>query len=96
MRESTPGVVLVCVVCAWSGVNEHRPPVFIMLLSSEATSLGIDVCVHAVSLCVGIIFVSYALQVKYRPFVDPNLDAASNVAGHTKAIYVRTGVIMPV
>jgi hypothetical protein len=29
------------------------------------------------SLCVGIIFISYALQVHYRPFVDPNLDVAT-------------------
>ncbi len=28
------------------------------------------------SMCVGIIFISYALQVKYRPFLDPNPDAA--------------------
>jgi hypothetical protein len=27
-------------------------------------------------MCVGIIFISYALQVKYRPFLDPNPDAA--------------------
>ncbi len=27
-------------------------------------------------MCVGIIFISYALQVKHRPFVGPNPDAA--------------------
>jgi hypothetical protein len=29
-------------------------------------------------MCVGIIFISYALQVKYRPFLDPNPDAAKD------------------
>ena len=36
---------------------------------------------HVGSLCVGIIFISYALQVKYKPFLDPNLDAAEDVKG---------------
>ncbi len=43
-------------------------------------------CVHP-SLCVGIIFISYALQVHYRPFVDPNLDTASDL--RTSVTYVR-------
>ncbi len=48
------------------------------------------------SLCVGIIFISYALQVKYRPFVDPNLDAVDAAVAQSKLpaaglVYVRVG-----
>jgi hypothetical protein len=46
------------------------------------------------SLCVGIIFISYALQVKFKPFLDPNLDAADRLAVHgpipgEQLVYVR-------
>ncbi len=44
-------------------------------------------------MCVGIIFISYALQAKYRPFLDPNPDAArdARVAAIPGAelVYVR-------
>lgn len=47
---------------------------------------------HVGSLCVGIIFVSYAMQVKYKPFLDPNLDVADStkaaVSG-AELVYVR-------
>jgi hypothetical protein len=46
------------------------------------------------SLCVGIIFISYALQVKYRPFVDPSLDLCHPAVAQSKLpaaglVYVR-------
>ena len=45
-------------------------------------------------MCVGIIFISYALQVKYRPFLDPNPDAARDarlaVIPGAELVYVRT------
>ena len=43
------------------------------------------------SLCVGIIFIAYALQVKYKPFLDPNMDHATDVHAVTaeaKLVYV--------
>ncbi len=40
-----------------------------------AVCVCVRACVLHCSLCVGIIFVAYALQVKHRPFLDPNLDA---------------------
>ncbi len=43
------------------------------------------------SLSVGILFIAYALQVKFRPFLDPNLDMAEDVravSGGAALIYV--------
>ncbi len=44
-------------------------------------------------MCVGIIFISYALQMKYRPFLDPNPDAARDtrlaVIPGAELVYVR-------
>ncbi len=45
----------------------------------------------ACSLCVGIIFIAYALQVKYKPFLDPNMDHATDlraVTAEAKLVYV--------
>jgi hypothetical protein len=47
---------------------------------------------YAGSLCVGIIFIAYALQAKYRPFLDPNVDAAKDAAAVSSGadvVYVR-------
>jgi hypothetical protein len=46
------------------------------------------------SLCVGIIFIAYAAQVKYKPFLDPNLDSANDVRAKATGVvlvYVRAG-----
>jgi hypothetical protein len=43
---------------------------------------------------VGIIFIAYALQVKYKPFLDPNVDLASDqlaTSNGAKLVYVRAG-----
>ncbi len=46
----------------------------------------------------GIIFIAYALQVKYKPFLDPNVDLASDqlvTSNGAKLVYVRAWQQIP-